>query len=262
MYRVLLVDDERAVCLGLQRLIPWNDYGFSVEATAANGQEAFDLQCRNHYDLIVTDLKMPVLDGIGLIEKLSQAKETCKIIIVSAYGEFSYAQTAMRYGVRYYLVKPINEQVIGGYLSKLAEDLGQDSHREEGYTKSDFEHQYRLSTNGVITEIKRYISVHYGEQLTLNLLAKIYNFSPIYLGRLFKKEVGISFNEYLNICRVNMAKHYMETSADMVYEIAEKCGYGDVNYFYKCFKSIVGITPGEYRSLNPDPASDTPRPPQ
>ena len=252
MYSVLLVDDERAVCLGLQRLIPWNDYGFQVEATAANGQEAFELQCQNHYDLIVTDLKMPVLDGIGLIEKLSQAEQTCKIIIVSAYGEFSYAQTAMRYGVRYYLVKPINEQVIGGYLSKLAEDLRLDAPKEDNYTRTDFEHQYRLSTNGVVTEIKRYISVHYSEPLSLNLLAKIYNFSPIYLGRLFKKEVGVPFNEYLNICRINMAKQYMENSNYMIYEVAEKCGYSDVNYFYKCFKNIVGVTPKEYRNFHPD----------
>lgn len=249
MYRVLLVDDEWVVCLGLQRLIAWSDYGFQVAATAANGQEAFELQLQNHYELIVTDLKMPVLDGIGLIEKLSQAGEKCKIIIVSAYGEFSYAQAAMRYGVQYYLVKPIDEQVMGGYLSKLAEDLAQDGRGESGYTESDFEHQYRLSTNGVITEIKRYISVHYSEQLTLNSLAKIYNFSPIYLGRLFKKETGTAFNEYLNIFRVNMARHYIEHGSGMIYEIAEKCGYNDVNYFYKCFKNIVGVTPKEYRAL-------------
>lgn len=249
MYRVLLVDDERAVCLGLQRLIAWSDYGFQVAATASNGQEALELQLQNHYELIVTDLKMPVLDGIGLIEKLALAKERCKIIIVSAYGEFSYAQTAMRYGIQYYLVKPISEQVMGGYLSKLAEDLGQDGRVECGYTESDFEHQYRLSTNGVITEIKRYISAHYSEQLSLNSLAKIYSFSPIYLGRLFKKETGTAFNEYLNHYRINMARHLIEQESGMIYDIAERCGYSDVNYFYKCFKNIVGLTPKEYRAL-------------
>lgn len=272
MYRVMIVDDERVVCQGMQRLIDWGAYGFRVVQTAANGQEALELQLQEHFDLIVTDLKMPRMDGVELVRQLSMRRETCKVIIVSAYGEFSYAQAVMEYGVQYYLLKPINEEVLCGYLSRIGEQLdaregkekpgagetaeygGGDSQEDseetgqEGSHLVQFEYLYRLSANGVITEILRYISDHYSEPLTLNLLARLYSFSPVYLGRLFKKEMGISFNEYLNSFRIRQALEYIHAGNDMIYEIAERVGYRDINYFYKCFKAIVGSTPGEYRN--------------
>ena len=223
-------------------------FGFQIAGTANNGVQALELQKQNKYDLIITDLKMPQMDGIELIKRLSEEKETCKVIIVSAYGEFSYAQAAMRYGVKYYLLKPVDENVLCGYLSKIAEELSGKEHvQEEQPDQVRFEHQYNMSVNGVVTEIRRYVNKHYNECLTLGSLSKIYNFSPVYLGRLFKKETGVSFNEYLNHCRINAAKEYICRSGYMMYEIAEQVGYKDINYFYKCFKDATGLTPKEYK---------------
>lgn len=248
MFRILIVDDEPVVCQGMKHLIDWNSFGFQIARTASNGVEALKLQKEQKYDLIITDLKMPLMDGIELIKRLSEAGETCKIIIVSAYGEFSYAQAAMQYGVQYYLLKPVDENVLCGFLSKIAEDLsGKVNAQEEQPDKVRFEHQYNMSVNGVITEIRRYVNEHYNEGLTLNSLSKIYNFSPVYLGRLFKKETGVSFNEYLNSCRINAAKEYVCHSGYMMYEIADLVGYKDINYFYKCFKDSTGFTPKEYK---------------
>jgi len=254
MFRVLLVDDEPSVCQGMQYLIDWNSYGFQVVGTAANGKQALQFQQEQPCDLIVTDLKMPVMDGISLIQTLAEQGSRCKVIIVSAYGEFSYAQAAMRYGVQYYLLKPVDEDVLCGYLSKIAEDLtaGRKSEpvSEEIAPVSDlqqFNHQYNLSVNGVVTEIQRYISGHYQEPLSLNSLSQIYNFSPVYMGRLFKKEIGVAFNEYLNNYRIEAAKTLIDSGSHMIYEIAEMVGYKDLNYFYKCFKNITGLTPKEYR---------------
>lgn len=249
MFRILIVDDEPSVCRGMKQLIDWNSYGFEVAGTAGNGRQALELQKENHYDVIITDLKMPLVDGIELIKRLAEEKETCKVIIVSAYGEFSYAQAAMQYGVRYYLLKPVDENILCGYLSKIAEDLA--AGREETEQDPDqkyFKYQYSMSVNGVITEMRRYINEHYSEALTLNSLSQIYNFSPVYLGRLFKKKTGSSFNEYLNNCRIKAAKEYINHGTSMIYEIADLVGYKDVNYFYKCFKDITGLTPKEYKS--------------
>ena len=249
MFRVLLVDDEPTVCQGMQYLIDWNSYGFQVAGSAANGVEALAFLQEQSCDLIITDLKMPVMDGITLNQTLAQRGEKCKIIIVSAYGEFTYAQADMRYGVQYYLLKPVDEDVLCGYLSKIAEDLSTDRKVGTGENADprQFDHQYNLSVNGVITEIQRYFSSHYYEPLTLNVLSQVYNFSPVYLGRLFKKEVGISFNEYLNNYRIEAAKALLDRGTHMAYEIAELVGYRDLNYFYKCFKNITGQTPKEYK---------------
>ena len=253
MYQILIVDDERTVCQGMQQLIDWNQLGFEISGVARNGREALDLQRQYHYDLIITDLKMPVMDGIELIQALAKEEHNCKVIIVSAYGEFTYAQTAMQYGVQYYLLKPVEESVLCGYLSKIAEDLSKRS--KEINSNSDkklFEHQYNLSANGVVMEMRRYVSAHYAEPLSLNSLAMIYNFSPVYLGRIFKKETGCSFNEYLNRYRIEIAREYMEQGNMSVSEIANHVGYNDVKYFYKCFRDITGFTIKEYKNKTCD----------
>ena len=257
MFKILIVDDERSVCQGMQRLIDWEGYGFVIAGTAGNGQQALELQREHCYDLIITDLKMPVLDGIGLIQKLAEEEADCKIIIVSAYGEFSYAQAAMQYGVQYYLLKPVDEAVLCGYLSKIAEELsGHTKIREQNTDQKCFEHQYNLSMNGVVTEIRRYINDHYAEPLSLNSLSKLYNFSPVYLGRLFKKEMGSSFNEYLNQYRIENAMDYMDQGGS-IGEIAEQVGYKDVKYFYKCFKDVTGLTVKEYKNKVQKERGDT-----
>ena len=234
MFRILIVDDAPVVCQGMKHLIDWSSYGFQIAGTASDGVQALELQKKNHYDLIITDLKMPRMDGIELIRSLAEEKDPCKVIIISAYGEFSYAQAAMQYGVQYYLLKPVDENVLCGYLSKIAEELsGKENGPEEQSAQDRFEHQYNLSVNGVVTEIRRYVNKHYNEALTLNSLSKIYTFSPVYLGRLFKKETGVSFNEYLNNCRIDAAKEYISHSTYMTYEIAALVGYKDIKYFYK-----------------------------
>lgn len=250
MYRVLLVDDEPSVCKGFQKLIHWEECGFQVVATASNGEEALRMHQAEKFDLIVTDLKMPVMGGLQLIRAIHESPEaSCQIIIVSAYGEFSVAQEAMRYGVDYYLLKPIEETVMEGFLSQIKEKL--DAH-EKPLTKVPdhelIENQYRISTNGVITEIKTYINDHYAESLSLNQLAVKFSFSPVYLGRLFKREVGTSFNEYLKRVRIQAACDLLRDSDVAVNELAEKIGFNDLNYFYRLFKQATGMTPNQYRT--------------
>ncbi len=253
MFRVLIVDDEPLLLAGIGNLIDWNAYGFYIQDTASNGKEAFKLHKKNRYDLIITDLKMPIMGGLDLIQKIDEEDLNCKIIIVSAYGEFSYAQKAMQYGVRYYLLKPISETVLCGFLSKVYEELSSTSEiQEESIDRKCFERQCNMSQNGVIVEIQQYINCHYPEKLSLNLLGNIYGFSPVYLGRVFKKETGINFNEYLNQCRIQAAQRYMLQYRFPISEICEMVGYRDLNYFYKCFKKYVGCSPKAYLEKNTD----------
>lgn len=247
MYKVMIVDDESTFRLGLKKLINWESFGFQVCCDASNGQEAWELQQQYHTDLIITDIKMPVMDGIELTKRLVDAKDPAEIIIVSAYGEFEFAQKVMQFGVRYYLLKPISETILEGYLSKIAEDRTTDTVEQVIVPDSThFDHLYKISTNGIIPELRRYIGDHFAEPLSLNFLGSLYSFSPVYLGRLFKKETGVTFNEYLNKCRVSAACLYLKQGNKSIREISELVGYKDINYFYKCFKSITGKTPREY----------------
>lgn len=110
-----------------------------------------------------------------------------------------------------------------------------------------FHKQYSLSANGVIVEVCKYIGSHYNEQLTLIILAQVYHFSPVYMGRLFKKEMGKTFNEFLNEYRIKKAIALMNNGKYKMQEVSEAVGYNDINYFYKCFKKVTGTTPKDYQ---------------
>ena len=248
MFRVLLADDELLFRRGMSRMIDWESLGFCVPDTAEDGEQALELWRKNRYELVITDLKMPLLDGLGLIRELARIKAECEVIIVSAYGEFAYAQTAMQYGVKYYLLKPVDEEVLCGFLGRIAEELSDHPHEKRSDVDPEIvAHQLGLAANGVVTEIRRYINDHYREAMSLNSLAKLYSFTPLYLGKIFKRDVGMSFNEYLNHCRIRAAQEYIEQGGYPSGEIGELVGYKDITYFYKCFKQITGVTPKEYR---------------
>lgn len=248
MYKVMLVDDEPSVCKGLSKIIDWYGCGFQVADTAFNGLDAYEKHMENHFDLIITDLKMPKMGGIELLKKIYASEYPCQVIIVSAYGEFSYAQEAMQYGVDYYLLKPIEETVMEGYLSQIKEKL--DAHEKPMSQIPDseqIENQYRMASNGVVPEIKNYINTHFHEQLSLNSLAVKYSFSPVYLGRIFKQEIGMTYSEYLRNIRINAACDMLRDKEISINDIPGKVGFKDINYFYSQFKRVKKMTPNRYR---------------
>ena len=241
MYRVLLVDDENNVCLGLKHLIDWEQFNFQVAGIAFNGQQALQMHAAAPFDLIITDIKMPVVDGLELIKILSEQKDPCKIIIVSAYGEFEYAQLAMRYGIKFYLLKPVDEIVLCEYLTQIANEI-----LCENRTQNILDEGANVDT---IDQILEYIKTNYREPLTLSSLAKRYNFNPAYLGRMIKRKTGVKFNTFLNQYRIVIAKEFLIEGKRSINEIAEIVGYNDINYFCKCFKEFNGMTPKEYQKI-------------
>jgi two-component system response regulator YesN len=126
VYKVLLVDDEPMAVEGLRYIVDWGKLGFFVCATCGNGKEAVDAIDEYHPDVIITDIKMPVMDGLDLIQHTKeQGGENVKFIVVSGYAEFEYAKKAMQYGVRYYLQKPILKEEIDEIIIEVKEQLDQ-----------------------------------------------------------------------------------------------------------------------------------------
>ena len=106
-------------------------------------------------------------------------------------------------------------------------------------------------SNRTVEGIMKYVDERYYEDISLTTISKMYFMSPVYLGRLFKNTVGVNFTEYVNNCRVEHAARMLEEDEGlMVYEISDKVGYKDINYFYRIFKNKKGITPSEYRMMN------------
>lgn len=122
MLRLIIVDDEKIIRESIRHLIDWENLGIEVVDVCKNGLEAYDAILDEYPDIVLTDIKMPGLSGLELIEKLSGTREHIQFIILSGYGEFEYAKQAMRYGVRHYLLKPCNEKQIIDAIENVKKD--------------------------------------------------------------------------------------------------------------------------------------------
>ena len=127
MYTILLVDDEDEVRRSIKELTPWNEFGFEIIGEASNGMEALDFVEETLPDVIITDIRMPYLDGIGFIEAVRNTiSSTVDVIILSGYDEFTFAQTAMRLNVAEYVLKPVSVESMCEVLKRTKERLDSD----------------------------------------------------------------------------------------------------------------------------------------
>lgn len=123
MLRLIIADDEKIIREAIGKLINWQDYGIELIATCKDGIETFDMICDEYPDIVLTDIKMPGLDGLGLIKKVHEIDPDIEFIILSGYGEFEFAKQAMEFGVKHYLLKPINENKIIEAIQKAKIDI-------------------------------------------------------------------------------------------------------------------------------------------
>ena len=120
MYNILLVDDEENVRCSIKNLTPWNEHGFNVPAVASNGREALDMMEDSIPDVIITDIKMPYMNGIEFIEEVRRKyPSSIEIIVLSGYDEFSFAQESVRLKVAEYVLKPISVESITSLLDRI-----------------------------------------------------------------------------------------------------------------------------------------------
>ena len=124
MLSVLIADDEKKVGLLIKNLIEWERLGLNFLGLVQDGQSAYDIILREHPDIVITDIRMPKLTGLEMIEKVSMSGIKVHFIVVSGYRYFEYAQRALKYGVKDYLLKPIDETELNKILEKVyAEEM-------------------------------------------------------------------------------------------------------------------------------------------
>ncbi|MFC5452853.1 response regulator [Paenibacillus aestuarii] len=131
MYSLLIVDDERWVRQGLRTTIDWQAEGVEVLGDAEDGEEALAFLDTQVPDIIITDIKMPRMDGLAFIEAVKARQLLCKFIIISGYSEFSYAQKAMRFGVADYVLKPIEETQVLEVVRQCIAQIQRENHEQD-----------------------------------------------------------------------------------------------------------------------------------
>lgn len=123
MYKVLIADDEQAICKGMCVIIDWESYGYNTPDIAEDGEDALEKLNVGTYNLIITDIRMPVIDGLELIKSIRDKNPFIKILIISGYSDFKYAKEAMEYDVKGYMLKPINRNELAKYISNIKSEL-------------------------------------------------------------------------------------------------------------------------------------------
>ena len=112
MYRLVIADDEKAIRETIATFIDWESLDIEVVAVCKNGNEAYDAILDEYPDIVLTDIRMPGMSGLEMIQRLKNVGGNIEFIILSGYGEFEYAKKAMELGVDHYLLKPCNENEI------------------------------------------------------------------------------------------------------------------------------------------------------
>ncbi|MCI3924646.1 response regulator [Paenibacillus sp. TRM 82003] len=141
MYKVLLVDDERMIIENISKVMQWASYGTELAGTARNGVEAFDFIQEELPDIVITDIRMPGMDGIELIAKVRELELPVNFIMLSGFGEFDYARSAMQYGVKHYLLKPCSEGMIGEALAEIVAEMDRRRNKDEFFERIQAEYR-------------------------------------------------------------------------------------------------------------------------
>ncbi len=236
MSRVFIADDEMWIVIGLKKLIEKSGQPFTVVGEANNGVAALEELESKRPDVLFTDIRMPGYNGLELLEKLREKELDMKVVFVTGYADFEYAQAALRLGAFDYLVKPIDEEKLREVLERLLEASGGAPEEPEAEVSPT-----------MLQRIVQEIQERYAENITLTDLAKKYGISISHLSSLLKEELQLSFSEYIASKRIQRAKELLADERLSTEEIAEQVGYGDYFYFIKVFKKNTGISPTKYR---------------
>ncbi|MFB3166475.1 response regulator [Neobacillus sp. 179-C4.2 HS] len=247
MNEVVLVDDDVIVIEFLKKVIPWHDYGFQVVASFQDSSEALAFMEENPFDVLITDIGMPKLNGIELIEQLKKLKINSYNVILSCHDEFTFAQQAIKLEAYDYILKESMEETnIIALLERLKEKLDQ-----ERYTSDQHIKVRKLleltSRNEDILKAQEYVKNHIGEKISLTEVAAHLHLNSSYFSRMYKKETGEGFVEYVTRVKMEKALELLDQSIKSVEQIAYELGFESKSYFLKTFKRFYGVSPKSYK---------------
>lgn len=357
IYRVLIVDDVEILRFDIKRMNVWGeDSGFVIAGEASNGLEAIKMLKSSVYDLVITDIRMPVVDGMELLKAISEENLCPCVVLLSDYTEFGYAREGFTHGAFDYLGKPVDNHSLAELLKRVHTYLEKKKHEQQKLknwktlageaffpaadvdkaaellnqgskdalkaveqmvdtvgaamnydliktsiilknavssilSRVSSEHEWigryldlsdykKLNLSGVedwntankkVRELIQdlhaflnkfviwtnssnavksaclYVLSNVEENISVKNVAEKLFISKAYLSEMFKQSTGVSLLEYITLVKVERAKYLLRTSPFKNYEIAEKLGFHDHEYFSKIFKKHTGYPPAAYR---------------
>lgn len=233
MNNVLVVDDEKTIRKGIKKLLEEVITGYKVLWEASNGFEALEILKIEVPDIIITDIRMPNMNGIEFIRLSKEKLPLTPIIVLSGHDDFTYVREALKLGVKDYLLKPVSRSELATILLSI------DQSNKKPIQAGESAH---------IRQIKEVIEKNFNADLTLQFISQSLNLHPNYISQLFSQETSIRLSEYITQRRIERSKELLVKTNLKIIDISQLVGYTDSKHFATVFKKVVGTTPQQYRN--------------
>lgn len=238
MKKILICDDEVIILQGIQRILEGLYSDLEIK-TADNGMDGYKLIAVWEPDVVITDIRMPVMDGLAMMEKAAAEGISPRCIIISAYRDFEYARTAIRCGVEDYIVKPVNRFELADCVQKL---LGLEKVFENGDICKKVPEE-----NAAIGRAVQYIENNFYRNINLEEVSQTVDMNTAYFSTMFKKHTGKKYIDYLTDLRMEKARNLITGTNLKIVSIAQMVGYNSTKHFARIYKEKYGVTPGKDR---------------
>lgn len=234
MYRVMIVDDDKWALTDISLMFPFARYGFELVASCSSAETAEAEFARLLPDLLITDIVMGKKSGLDLLRACKKLREDVVVVIISGHDDFAYARRAVNDGAYYYMLKPIDTDEVEPLLRRISLHLSM--HSKGGTENMDpFE------------RILDYIRRNLSPALSLGELAKEFGYNRTYLSEMFTERLGVTFTEYKKKLYIRRACVCLSRPHASVADVAAHLGFGDMRYFSRVFKDVMGMSPSAYR---------------
>jgi two-component system response regulator YesN len=264
MYKLYIADDELIIINGLKKLLNWQDLQCEIVGESNNGKKAEEEIVKLKPDIAILDIRMPFRSGLQILKTINEHELHTKVVFLSAYAEFDYAQEALNLGAANYLTKPVNSAKLETAVKEAVKHIEADANAREAldrvkrmeinqnpgsfeWGRNTIKDFIRVQPDEQIRKILLYMSDHCAEDITLKKIASIAYMNPFYFSVFFKKNVGIKFKECLTRIRMERAMSIFLKENLKTWELGEMVGFTDPQYFSSLFKKYYGKTPMEIK---------------
>ena len=234
---ILIAEDESLILQDILTLFDWAAEGYRT-VTASNGQQGLALFRKERPSIVMTDVRMPHMDGLTMIGRIREIAPETRFIILTAYSDFNYALSALRLGAAEYLLK---KDLSGETIRAALETVRQRTTAEKPALQDGPE------LSPIVGRAAAYIREHYAEpDLRLGGVSTACGISASRLSARFRDELDMTVNEYVTYVRMENAKRLLLSGEYRVYEVAEMVGYRNQAYFSTLFREQTGMKPNKY----------------
>ena len=240
-----IAEDEERMRDYLARKVVEIDPRFECVGTAADGEEAIELVECHMPELLITDIKMPVVGGLELVERIRRTNPDLRIVIISGYSEFEYARRAIELDVDEYILKPVDIESLRETLRRVRirlEAAGGKIEAEFGLDGG------KAGEADLVKAVGLYLHENYRQPYSLERLAEAFGCKPAYLLRLYRRATGSTPTQDVIRLRIEKAKRLLVGHPQLeVKQVAATIGYEDPLYFSRLFKRETGQSPSAFK---------------